>query len=70
MFGQQLIMKLFRRIEPGLNPDVEIGRFLDRMRGARVPALVGDVPYERTGQTRRRWSMLQRYVWNQGNGWR
>ena len=28
MFDQQLVMKLFRRIEPGPNPDVEITRFL------------------------------------------
>ncbi len=28
IFGDRLIMKLFRRQEPGQNPDVEIGRFL------------------------------------------
>ena len=28
VFGRRLIMKLFRRVEPGPNPDVEIGRFL------------------------------------------
>src|SRR5215212_7792696 len=28
IYGDRLIMKLFRRLEPGLNPDLEIGRFL------------------------------------------
>ena len=28
MFGKRIFMKMFRRIEPGLNPDVEIGEFL------------------------------------------
>ena len=28
VFGDQLILKLFRRLEPGVNPDLEIGRFL------------------------------------------
>ena len=28
VFGDKLMMKLFRRVQPGLNPDVEIGRFL------------------------------------------
>ena len=27
LFGWQLIMKIFRRVEPGVNPDVEIGAF-------------------------------------------
>ena len=26
--GGQLVLKLFRRIEEGLNPDLEIGRFI------------------------------------------
>ena len=28
IFGEKLIMKIFRKVEPGLNPDVEIGRVL------------------------------------------
>ena len=68
-FGNQLVLKLFRRLEPGINPDVELGRFLTDHGGARVPELVGDVEYERPGQTPASLIVLQRYVWNQGNGW-
>jgi maltose alpha-D-glucosyltransferase / alpha-amylase len=27
-FGERLVMKLFRKVEPGINPEVEIGRYL------------------------------------------
>src|SRR5262249_49536183 len=27
IYGDKAIMKLFRRVEPGINPDLEIGRF-------------------------------------------
>jgi maltose alpha-D-glucosyltransferase/alpha-amylase len=63
------VLKLFRRLEPGLNPDVEIGRYLTEHGGARVPEVVGDVEYERPGQAAASLIVLQRYVWNQGNGW-
>ena len=41
IFGRRLIMKLFRRVEPGPNPDVEIGEFLMRRGFTRVPPLRG-----------------------------
>ena len=68
-FGQQLVLKLFRRLEPGINPDVEIGRYLTEHGSARVPAVVGDVAYERAGHTPASLVVLQQYVWNQGNAW-
>ena len=67
----QLIMKLFRRVEPGPNPDVEIGEFLTARGFARVPPLrrhASRTPRAGRGR-RRRSAMLQEYVWNQGNGW-
>ena len=68
-FGQQIVMKLFRRLEPGPNPDVEIGRLLTDRSFARVPALVGTIDYLSPGEPPASLAMLQRYVWNQGNGW-
>jgi maltose alpha-D-glucosyltransferase/alpha-amylase len=32
-FGEQLMMKLFRKLESGANPEVEVGRFLTEDRG-------------------------------------
>ena len=38
IFGDRLIMKLFRKLEPGPNPEVEVGRFLtENARFAQTP---------------------------------
>jgi maltose alpha-D-glucosyltransferase / alpha-amylase len=74
-FGRRLVMKMFRRLEPGPNPDVEIGEFLTRRGFTRVPPLVGSISYtpgpKGPGPQNPSMSiaMLQKYVWNQGNGW-
>jgi maltose alpha-D-glucosyltransferase/alpha-amylase len=69
LFGRRLIMKLFRRLEPGPNPDVEIGEFLTDRGFTRVPPLRGVVSYAPDGQNEASLAMLQEFVWNQGNGW-
>jgi len=97
LFGRRLVMKMFRRLETGENPDVEIGEFLTRRGFTRVPALVGSISYlpgpkgpglSGVGRILPDPSvaaqvlpeppapsssvsivMLQKYVWNQGNGW-
>jgi trehalose synthase-fused probable maltokinase len=49
IFGDVAIMKLFRRLERGLNPDVEIGRFLTaKTNFTHTPPLFGVVEYEST----------------------
>ena len=42
--ADRFILKLFRRLEPGINPDLEIGRFLtDRAAFPHVPAVTGAI---------------------------
>jgi maltose alpha-D-glucosyltransferase/alpha-amylase len=69
VFGWQLIMKMFRRLEPGPNPDVEVGEFLAARGFSRVPALVGSAEYQLDGDEPASVLMLQRFVPNQGNAW-
>ncbi|MGH9347303.1 MAG: maltose alpha-D-glucosyltransferase [Vicinamibacterales bacterium] len=69
LFDGRLIMKLFRRIEPGPNPDVEVGRYLMDRRFTRVPPLVGTIDYSRDGDEPASLAMLQKLVRNEGNGW-
>ena len=46
LFGDRLILKLFRRLEPGINPDLEIGRFLTEQTGFRhTPPVAGALEY-------------------------
>jgi maltose alpha-D-glucosyltransferase/alpha-amylase len=46
IYGDKAIVKLFRRVEPGVNPDLEIGRFFsDHCEFANAPPLLGAVEY-------------------------
>ena len=69
LFGRSLIMKLFRRLEPGPNPDIEIGEFLGRRGFTRVPPLVGTIGYAAPDADESSVAMLQGFIPNQGNGW-
>jgi len=69
IFGDDLILKVFRRLEPGLNPDVEIGRFLTAHGFTRVPGLVADADYVAGQDAGSSVLMLQQFVPNQGNAW-
>ncbi len=69
-FGQSMILKLFRRLQPGLQPEIEVGRFLTEVAGfANTPDLLGVVEHEDTEGTRTGLAVLQRFVRNQGDAW-
>jgi maltose alpha-D-glucosyltransferase/alpha-amylase len=63
------IIKLFRRVQTGINPDVEVSRFLTDVAGYQnTPPLVGTVELEKDGD-RFALAIVQRFVENQGDGW-
>ncbi len=71
-FGERLILKVFRRLEPGINPDFEIGRFLSEKTGFdRIPKTAGALLYEQSGGKSEplMLGILQGLVRNQGTGW-
>ena len=69
LFAKRVFMKIFRRIEGGVNPDLEIGEFLSARAFTRVPPLLGSLAYVRDGDDSAAVAMLQQYIFNQGNGW-
>ena len=70
IFGDRLILKVFRRLEPGINPDFEIGRFLsEKTRFDRIPRTAGALLYERAGSEPLMLGILQGLVQNEGTGW-
>jgi len=75
LFGDELIMKVFRRVERGINPEVEISRFLTARGFTRVPALVADAEYESDAPAADGTGgsssvlMLQQFVPNHGTAW-
>jgi maltose alpha-D-glucosyltransferase/alpha-amylase len=70
VYGDHLLLKLFRRIQPGINPDREIGRHLsENVRFTRVPAVAGAIEYDRPGESGATIGMMRQLVESQVDGW-
>jgi maltose alpha-D-glucosyltransferase/alpha-amylase len=69
IFGHQFILKLFRRLQEGTNPDLEISRFLAGRGFAGLPGLAGFLEYARQDEEPSTVAILQEYVPNQGDAW-
>ena len=63
------VVKLYRKLEPGINPEIEMGRFLTEVAGfANTPALLGSVELLEGNQTSAI-AIIHAFVENQGDGW-
>ena len=70
ILGERLIMKAYRRLQKGTNPDLEIGRYLTAEVGFQnTPPLAGAVEYEGPDGEITTLALLQGFVENQGDGW-
>jgi trehalose synthase-fused probable maltokinase len=69
VFDDKLVLKLYRRLEPGVNPELELLRFLTEHGFPNIPALEGwaqyfGKPMDATLAT------LQHFVASEGDGWK
>ncbi len=69
-FGRHAMLKLYRRLEPGLNPDLEIGRALTSAGYTHSPAVLGSLEYTGRDQEPATVAIVHRFVENQGDAWR
>jgi maltose alpha-D-glucosyltransferase/alpha-amylase len=70
LYGTQLILKLFRRLQPGENPDVEIGRFLtEAAHFPHIAPFLGEISTTAPHGEKTTLAMLQGLVANRGDGW-
>ncbi len=70
LFGDQLILKIFRRLQPGENPDVEIGRFLTEIAHfQQIPPFYGEASISSAAPEGTTIALLQGLVANEGDGW-
>src|SRR5262249_7628629 len=67
--SDRLMLKLIRRIEPGPNPELELGRFLTERRFPRTPALLGALEYFRPSLEPGTLAVVQAVVKHQGSAW-
>ncbi len=72
VYGDRFILKLFRRLVPGLNPDAEIGQYItEKTSFDRIPPFAGTIELElAAGAEPSSLAMLQGLVANEGDGWK
>ena len=68
VFGERAILKVIRKIEPGVNPELEIGRFLSRAAFRSVPALLGAIHLE--GSIPASLAVMHEYLPAESDGWK
>ncbi len=70
-FGESFILKLYRKLESGTNPDYELGRFLtERTAFENTPPVLGALHIRREGEEAAALGIVQGYVPNVGDAWR
>ncbi|MHB8815697.1 MAG: maltose alpha-D-glucosyltransferase [Steroidobacteraceae bacterium] len=68
--GDGLFLKIYRKLQPGINPELEIGRYLTEV--AHFPNIVpvaGAAEYTDQESVSYTMALLQAFVTNQGDGW-
>ena len=69
-YGDRGLLKVYRRVENGINPDLEIGRILTAMNFPHSPPLAGSLEYVRANGETVTVAILQGFVHNQGDAWK
>ncbi len=68
--GSKMMLKLLRRLQSGVHPAVEVGRFLtEKAKFPNIPALLGVLEHVGPDGTRTALAMLEAFVPNQGDAW-
>ncbi len=72
VYGHHLVIKLFRRAQEGVNPELEVGRMLSGRDGrARIAPLYGSLEYHLPGEREpRTLAVASAYVPNEGDAWK
>jgi maltose alpha-D-glucosyltransferase/alpha-amylase len=71
VYGQRLFLKLFRRLHPGVNTDLEMMTFLNEYTSFNaVPRVAGSLRYEVGAAEGATMAILQSYTENSGDAWK
>ena len=69
VLGEKLFLKLFRCLEPGVNPDLEMRRFFGEHGFTGVPALAGSLEYERRNGDNLTIGIITQFLPHAKDGW-
>jgi maltose alpha-D-glucosyltransferase/alpha-amylase len=67
--GETLLITLYRRTQAGLNPEIELARYLHDCGFAHSPPLLGTILYDGRDGNSVGTGVIHRYVLNRGSGW-
>ncbi|MDZ4185683.1 MAG: maltose alpha-D-glucosyltransferase [Desulfuromonadales bacterium] len=71
LYGERLLLKMYRKLEEGINPEGEILRFFaEKERFRQVPAYAGGIEYRTSSGKAYDLGVLQTYVSCHGDAWR
>lgn len=70
IYGETAILKGFRRVSAGVNPDVEVSRFLTTRADFRAtPAMFGSIEYRSAENVAHSLGLMQSFAPNRGDAW-
>ncbi len=71
LVDNEYVVKIYRKLQAGINPEIEIGRFLTEVAGfANTPALLGSVELvEGDNKSKSAIAVVHAFVDNQGDAW-
>ena len=69
-YGDRLILKLFRRLEDGVNPDLEVGKFLtERTEFKQIAPVYGSLDFRTRDGREMTLGLLHGFIANEGDAW-
>ncbi len=68
-YGTSYLLKVYRRLEPGRNAELEAGLLLSEAAPGLAPKFVGSIDYRRDRAEASTVAVLQRFVPNEGTAW-
>jgi maltose alpha-D-glucosyltransferase/alpha-amylase len=69
--GDRAMIKIYRLIEPGISPELEVGRFLSAPSAGRLaPKVLGSLQYAQRGRDPAVVAIAHEFVPNEGDAWR
>ena len=70
ILDEKAVLKVYRRLQRGVNPDLEIGRYLTEKTGfENTPPIAGAIEYADEREEPVTLGLLQSFALNQGDGW-
>jgi len=69
ILNDKIFVKIIRKMSKGINPELEMGKYLAKMQYQNTPAYYGEMSYTNENDEIYNLIVAQSYVHNQGDGW-